>query len=123
MTVQIVEIAGQKMAMLPVVDYERLLDLLEDQSDLNAAKIAEQRRLDGEEYLLAAMFDEIASGASALRVWRNLPGFTLKALSEAVDCSIPYLSEIERGNSDGNVRLWGRLAAALNVQIEDILPE
>ena len=123
MTVQIVEIAGQKMAMLPVVDYERLLHLLEDQSDVAAAQLAEQRRLDGEEYLPAALFDEIANGSSPLRVWRKHRGFTLKTLSDAVDCSIPYLSEIERGNSDGNVRLWGRLAAALNVQIEDILPE
>ena len=57
MSVQIVEIAGQKMAVLPVSDYQRLVDIVEDKSDILAAHQAEQRRLGGEEYLPAALVD------------------------------------------------------------------
>jgi hypothetical protein len=51
MTVQIVEIAGQKMAMLPVADYERLIDLAEDKADIFAAFESENRRKEGVESL------------------------------------------------------------------------
>ena len=82
MTAQIVEIAGQKMAMLPIADYQRLLDLAEDKADLVAAMQAEQRRRDDEEYLPVAMADRILAGESALKVWRNHRGMTLAELGK-----------------------------------------
>ena len=41
MTVQILDIAGEKMAVLPVADYRRLLEAAEDQEDLQATVVAE----------------------------------------------------------------------------------
>ena len=62
MTVQIVEIAGQKMAMLPMADYERLVEIVEDRTDAHAAAEAERRRNEGEEYLPAELVDRILTG-------------------------------------------------------------
>ena len=45
MTAQIIEIAGEKMAMLPLADYQHLLEIAEDQADIAAAERAEQRQL------------------------------------------------------------------------------
>ena len=39
MTAQIVEIAGQRIAMLPADEFEKLLELAEDQSDAAAADV------------------------------------------------------------------------------------
>ena len=75
MTAQILEIAGRKMAVLPVEEYELLVDIAEDKADATAAAEAENRRLEGEEYIPAEIVDRILGGESALRVWRKFRGF------------------------------------------------
>ena len=123
MTVQIVEIAGQKMARLPVADYERLIDLAEDKADIFAAYEAEKRRKEGEEFLPAEMVDRILSGESALKVWRKYRSLSLEELGFAVGVTKGFLSQIENGISRGNQSLWRKLAEALKVSADDILPE
>ena len=123
MTVQIVEIAGQKMAMLPVAAYERLIDLAEDKADIFAAFEAENRRKEGEEYLPAEILDRILSGESALKVWRKYRSLSLEELGFAVGVTKGFLSQIENGISRGSPSLWRKLAEALKVSADDILPE
>jgi ribosome-binding protein aMBF1 (putative translation factor) len=122
MTVQIVEIAGQKMAMLPVAEYERLLDIAEDKADAMAAADAERRRREGEEYLPAEMVDRILAGESPLRVWRRHRGLTLGELAKASETGYSILSRIENGKLQGRPALWKRLAEVLRVSADDILP-
>ena len=57
MTVQISEISGQKTAILPVADDDRLTEIAEDRADEMAAEAAERRRTDGEEYVPSEMVD------------------------------------------------------------------
>lgn len=122
MSVQILEIAGQKMAVLPVSDYQRLLDIVEDKADILAAYQAEQRRLAGEEYLPAALVDGILAGGSALRAWRKYRGMTLAELASAAGTQASTLSSIEVGTRQGRPALWRSLADALEVSVDDILP-
>jgi hypothetical protein len=123
MGAQIVEIAGQKMAVLPVADYERLLELAEDRADEDAAARAEKRRAEGEEYVPIELVDRILAGESPLRVWRQYRKLSLKQLSEGSGVGLSYISELERGLKNGPGRVWGKLAQALNVSVEDILPD
>jgi Helix-turn-helix domain len=122
MTVQFVEIAGAKMAMLPLADYKRLIDIAEDKADAVAAAQAERKRRDGEEYIPAEIVDRILSGESAIRVWRQFRGMTLQQLSTAASMSIGFLSQIELGQRRGNPQNFVRLATALGVSADDILP-
>ncbi len=122
MTVQIIEIAGQKMAMLPVADYERLVELAEDQDDIAAAERAEQRRLAGEEYVPFDLVNRIINGENALKVWRDYRGMSQRELAEAAHCRLATISEIENGKAQGKPQLWRALAEALNVDLDDIVP-
>lgn len=121
MTVQIVEIGGQKMAMLPIADYERLVDIAEDKADALAAAEAERRRTEGEEYLPASLADRILAGESALKVWRRFRGLTLSELATAVSTTQATLSRIETGKMQGRPSLWRAMAETLNVSVDDIL--
>jgi DNA-binding XRE family transcriptional regulator len=123
MTVQFVEIAGQKMAMLPAADLERLLEIVEDRADIQAAERAEKRRLDGDEYIPFDLVHSIMDGENALRAWRKYRGMTIDALSEATGVRPSMVSMIENGKAQGKPAHWRALSAALNVDIEDILPE
>ncbi|MEO5598313.1 MAG: helix-turn-helix transcriptional regulator [Novosphingobium sp.] len=122
MSVQFIEIGGQKMAMLPLDEFHRLRDACEDQADLRDAALAELRMTEGEEYLPAALVDQLLAGENALRVWRKHRGMTLEGLSNATGVVKSMLSNIENGKRSGTAATWRALAAALNVTVDDILP-
>lgn len=123
MSVQILEIAGRKMAVLPVEDYERLVEIAEDREDVAAAADAERRRTEGTmEYLPASMVDRILDGENALRVWREYRGMAITELAAQSGYGYSMISKIETGTRQGTVALWNALAAALNVLPEDIMP-
>jgi DNA-binding XRE family transcriptional regulator len=122
MTTQIVEIFGHKMAVLPIDEYERLLEIVEDRAEIVAAETAEHRRDEGEEYLPSEMVDRILSGESRLRVWREHRNLTQKALAKLAGTSNVTISRLESGERIGNRRLWVPIAKALAVSVDDLLP-
>ena len=122
MGVQILEIAGKKMAILPVEDFQRLLEVAEDREDVAAAIDAERRRGEGMEYLPAAMVDRILDGENALRVWREFRGLTVAELAEKSGYGYSMISKVEAGSRQGTVALWNALATALNVAPDDVMP-
>lgn len=122
MTVQIIEIAGEKMALLPVAEYDRLIDIAEDKADAAAASEAAGRRAAGEEYLPAEMVDRILAGESALRVWRQHRGKSSNELAGVVGLTVASLSRIESKKQRPKPATWHALAAALDVTVDDILP-
>ena len=122
MSVQILEIAGRKMAVLPIEDYDRLVEIAEDREDIAAAADAERRRNEGMEYLPASMVNRILDGENALRVWREYRGMTIAELAEKSGYGYSMISKIETGARQGTVALWNAVAAALKVLPEDIMP-
>jgi DNA-binding XRE family transcriptional regulator len=122
MGVQIVEIAGQKMAVLPVEDFQRLVEIAEDREDIAAAADAERRRNEGMEYLPASMVNRILDGENALRVWREYRGMTIAELAETSGYGYSMISKVETGARQGTVALWNAVASALRVLPEDIMP-
>jgi len=122
MTAQIVEIAGHKMAVLPMEEYERLLDVAEDRADEMAAESAERRRSAGEEYLPADMVDRILNGEPPLRVWREFRELSQVALAALVDTTSATISRLESGHMVGDRKRWRPIADALGVSVDDLLP-
>ncbi|MCW0197034.1 helix-turn-helix transcriptional regulator [Sphingopyxis sp.] len=122
MTAQIIEIAGQKMAMLPVADYERLLEIAEDRADVQAAVRADERRQAGEDYVPAELLDRIMAGENPLRAWRQYRGLTQVELGTRAGVSNLTVSRIEKGERETSVKNWRALADALSVDVDDIMP-
>jgi DNA-binding XRE family transcriptional regulator len=124
MTVQIVEIGGQKIAMLPAEEFERLVEQLEDRMDIAAAERAEQRRLSGEEeFIPFEMVKSIMGGENALRAWRKYRGLTQDHLATQAKVRSSTVSEIETGKAQGKPSIWRAFANVLNVSVDDILPD
>lgn len=123
MTVQFVEIAGQKMAMLPVAEFERLVDLAEDKLDVHAAIAAERRREAGEEYVPFEVIDRIIAGENALKVWRKHRGLTQVTLAKRARVTQAFVGFLEKDERRASVETWQSLAKVLDVELEDILPQ
>lgn len=122
MTVQFVEIAGQKIAMLPADEFVRLAEAAEERGDVDAAIRAEQRRAEGEEYVPSEVVEHLLNGENPLKVWRKFRGLTQSELAASVGCEKAYISKLERGDSEATGSRLRALATVLNVAIDDLLP-
>ncbi|HQS71305.1 MAG: transcriptional regulator [Novosphingobium sp. 28-62-57] len=122
MTMQLIEIDGRKLAVLPLEEYRELVDAAEDQADIVAAAAAEKRRQEGEEYLPSDMVNRLIDGENALRVWREYRGYTVSRLAEEAGVNKASVSLLENGKSFGRPATWRALADVLKVTVDDILP-
>lgn len=122
MNMQIIEIDGKKLAVLPFEEYCSLVEAAEDQADVAAAIAADKRREAGEEYVPAALVNRLIDGENALRVWRQYRQLSLTKLAEVSGINKATVSQLENGKAFGRPATWRALADALNVTVDDILP-
>ena len=124
MTAQtIVTPSGERLVLLPEAEYEALLAAAEEAADAAAVEAFRRKLAAGEEELLpAAMVDRVLAGESLVRVWRDHRGLTSKALAEKAGIAQAYLSQIEAGKREGTTDTLRKLATALGVAIDDLVP-
>jgi DNA-binding XRE family transcriptional regulator len=123
MGVQFIELGNEKHALIPIAEYDRMIADLEDRSDLRAAISADERRAGGEEYLPLEMVDQLLAGESALRIWRKHRGLKQLQLAALSGVGNGQISLIESGARGASLETWMRLAKALRVDLDDIIPE
>ena len=108
---------------IPKVEYERLCALEEDFADIKAALAVEARIGSGEEELIPAdVVDRLIDGEPPVRVWRELRKLTQADLSRAAGVNRVQIVEIEAGRSTGSVHTLRKLADALGIAVDDIIP-
>jgi DNA-binding XRE family transcriptional regulator len=118
--------SGDELVVITRAEYdmlvERHLDALEDAIDGLAAHEAMARLERGEdEALPGAMVDRLHEGHNPVLVWREHRGLSQRALAKAAGISPGHLSDIEHGRRSGSVDALKRIAAALRVQIDDLI--
>ena len=67
--------------------------------------------------------DAYLAAPTPLAFWRKHRGLTQAALAAQVGITPPYLAQIERGRRGGDVVLYSKLARALKVRIENLVPD
>ena len=112
--IQRLEIDGKSYVLLSEEDYENLVDAL--QANAIMARIAA-----GEETWPHELVVELMSTTSRVRTYRTYRGMSVSDLAEAAGISQPYLSEIESGKKKGSVGVLKRIAAALRVDLDDLV--
>ena len=118
--VQIIAKDGKpEYVVVPIEAYRRMAAALEDAADCAAIERAWAEDAAGET-VSGDVVRAILNGGSPLRVWRKHRAFTLEALAERVGVSKGYLSQIENGKKPGTLRLFRRLAGALDVAIDQL---
>lgn len=73
-------------------------------------------------YLTADETRRLLDGESPIRIWREKRSLSQRALAEAAGIAAGYLAEIETGRKPGSTDALRRVAAALRVPLEDLLP-
>jgi DNA-binding XRE family transcriptional regulator len=117
---------GERLAVLPVEDYQALVDAAADEIDPaeEEALAVEMRRLraeDGGEGLPAELFRRILAGESAVRIWREHRRLDPDALAERAGISHDALAELEAGLASGSVETLRAIARELNVPLDELV--
>ena len=108
---------------IPRVEYERLCAMEEEFTDIRMALTVEARIASGAEELVPAhLADRLIDGESPLRVWREYRGLSQSALARASGVNRVQIVEIESGRNNGSVHTLRKLADALRVAVDDIIP-
>ncbi|OYY94021.1 MAG: XRE family transcriptional regulator [Hydrogenophilales bacterium 28-61-23] len=116
MSAQIIELNGvPAFAVVPVAEWHALLARLEEVQDIADAKSARES-----ETFPAEFADRLLSGESPLRVWREYRGLTLQTLAETCGVTRQMLSMIEHGKAKPSADLLGKLAGALDCDMDDL---
>ena len=122
MNVQVIARDGNpEWAVIPYGEYQELLTSAEMLQDIQDYDLAMQRIADGEELIPSEITYAILDGANPVRVWREYRGLTQQALADQAEISTSYLSQIESGKRTGTAAVLSRLAAALNLDIDDLI--
>jgi ribosome-binding protein aMBF1 (putative translation factor) len=113
---------GDQMAVIPLTEYERLVEAAEDLADVRAYDEATRRLASGEDELVPSeIVNRILDGENALRVWREYRGLTVKQLADRAGVSAPFLSQIETGQREGSVDTMRKLADALKISLDELV--
>ena len=108
---------------IPKAEYERLLALQEDLADIQAALAVEARIATGDDELIPAnVVDRLLDGEQPLRVWREFRNLTQAALARSSGVNRVQIVDIEAGRNTGSVHTLRKLATALQVSVDDLIP-
>ena len=108
---------------IPKAEYDRLCALEEELSDIQAALAVEARIARGEEELIPAdVVDQLIDGEPPLRVWRDFRDQSQAALARASGVNRVQIVDIEAGRSSGSVHTLRKLADALGIAVDDLIP-
>ncbi|MCC6946757.1 MAG: helix-turn-helix transcriptional regulator [Bradyrhizobiaceae bacterium] len=115
---KIITPGGETLVVLPVEEYERLLDA----ADVAAADKVRAEIESGRDAMVPAdIVKRIIDGENPVRVWRTHRGFSARDLAAATGLSGAYISEIENGKKEGSISAMKRIAEALNVDLDDLV--
>lgn len=108
---------GETLVVLPLDEFEALRDATDHAKAMAALARGDEERLSPAEAL------ELAEAATPLAFWRRKRGLTQAALAERAGASQGAIADMERGARVGTVGVLKRVAAALDVRIEDLVAE
>lgn len=118
---EIIERDGRKYAVLPLVEYESLLDDLDGLEDVRAYHKA---KAEPGEYLPLEFVERwllARHPGEAIKLWAGYRKMTQKKLAEKAGVSSAHLSEIIKGKKAGSLKTLQALVAALDITMDDIV--
>lgn len=112
----IVSPSGDELVVMSRQEYQDLLDARDHAAAMRAVAA-------GADTLTDAELDDYLAAPTPLAYWRKRRGMTQAQLAASLAISQPYLAQLEAGKRTGDVTLYARLAEALQLRIEDLVPD
>lgn len=113
--------SGDRMVVIPLAEYERLVEMAEDREDIEAVQAFDAAMARGEEEMIPAeIVNRILDGENKVRLWREHRGMSARELAEKAGVREEDLSRMEAGKRETVIETLRKIATALSVDIDDI---
>ena len=113
---------GKEFALVPVEHLQKLMDDAEMLADGRAYDAAKSRLDRGDDEAIPfEMVERRLAGESPVRLWRDHRGLTQAELAKVSKVSRTMIAAIEAGHKTGGIATLKRLAAALRVDLENLV--
>lgn len=120
MSIQYIKKDGKlEWAVVPVDEYRRLVEAAEFREDL---RLYREAKKSPEEAIPGEVIDQLLEGDSPIRIWRKFRGLSQQDLASSAGISKAYLSQLEGGSRMGTAAVLRRIADALKLSLEEIVP-
>ena len=106
--------------LLPWSEFEAMTGKL-DEAALSDEELFDLAHKSGGEYLPAELVHRILDGKNPVKAYREHRGLTQKDLAEKVGLNPVYISQIETGKRIGSTKTLGKIAKALDVDLDDLV--
>ncbi len=105
-------------------DPQRLAQEVEDLEYLNDVMAARLANIEtaNEERIPGWVVDRCMAGEAPALVWRELRKLTLSEVAAAAGLPESVLAGIESGSAEAGLRQMGKLALALRIDLDDLIP-
>ena len=121
MSAQIIEIGGKQAAVLPVNEYQCLLEKAEMLDDVSAYDNAKAGLASGNDELVPAELAALLlDGENPIKVWRKYRKLSQNQLADAAGISQAYLAQIETGKRECGISVYQTIAEILSVDLDDL---
>jgi ribosome-binding protein aMBF1 (putative translation factor) len=116
---------GDDIVILSRTEYDQLIAATnEDARDAETLRRSIARVKSGEEEIFtSAEVDAFLAAKTPLAFFRKKRGMNQDTLAKRAGITQSYLSEIEIGRKSGDIRTLRKLAAALKVSLDSLVPE
>jgi len=125
MTAQIIEKNGKpEYAVVPIAEYQQLLEVAEDLDELIAFDSAVREMEAGYDDLVPqGIAKRLVSGNERpLKIWREYRGLTQTDLAAQAGLSQAQIAQMESGKREGKVLVLRKLADVLKIDLDDLVP-
>jgi DNA-binding XRE family transcriptional regulator len=113
---------GKDFAVLPMNRFKKLMDDAEMLADLNSYHVLKARIERGEEELIPlTLIERRLSGESTVKIWREYRSLTQEKLAKVSKVSRSMIAAIEAGHKKGGITTLKKLAAALKVDLDQLV--
>lgn len=104
-------------AVLPIADYERLIEAA---ADAIGGRAFDAYRAHRPETFPDDLAERLVGGENPVKVFREYRGLTQQRLGELAGVNQAYVSQIESGLRSGTVEVLKRIAEGLGVELDDL---
>lgn len=109
-------------------DFDALIETLDDVEDTAALIAAGSREVEvgkqaaRADHLAVELVLRLVAGEHPVRIWREHRAVSSQTLAETAGISRSYIAEIEGHKKPGSIAAYRRMATALGVTVDDLVP-
>lgn len=122
MAIDMATIGNKQYAMIPMDEYEDMMDDLQDMQEIGKILEIHRQIKTGEMPTYpASVVNALINGVNPVKVYREHKGLTQQELADKIGKSVAMIRKIENGESEASVSTMKAIANVLDTDVDSLI--